>query len=68
MVSCKFEVDNNELLVSSKYLSNVSIASGIISSIAIDKKRLPEKVMAMDMMLPWLKHFREEMNLPKMTT
>jgi hypothetical protein len=33
-------------------MSNPAIAYGIISSRAIERKRVPEKVIAMDMMLP----------------
>jgi hypothetical protein len=44
------------------------MAYGIISSKAIERKRVPEKVMAIDMMLPSLKHLRREINFPKMTT
>ena len=51
-----------------KYESNPAMASGIMSSIAIERKRLPEKVMATDMIWPSLKHLRLEINLPKMTT
>lgn len=38
----------SDVFISAKYMSNVAIASGMMSSIAIDKKRLPENVMATD--------------------
>lgn len=44
------------------------MASGMISNIAIERNKLPEKVMDTDMIWPVLKHLRLEINLPKMTT
>lgn len=66
--SCRLDDDVSEVFVSEKYVLKVAIASGMISSMAIDKKRLPENVMATDMIGPSLKHVRPEMNLPKITT
>jgi hypothetical protein len=51
-----------------KYESNPAMASGMMSNIAIERNKLPEKVMATDMIWPSLKHLRFEMNLPNMTT
>ena len=39
-----------------------------MSSIAIDRKRLPENVIATYMIPPLVKQFKLEMNLPKMMT
>jgi hypothetical protein len=44
------------------------MASGMISRSAIERNRVPEKVIAMDIMDPSLKHFIPEMNLPKSMT
>lgn len=44
------------------------MASGMMSSIAIDRNKLPENVMATDIICPSLKHFKLEMNRPKITT
>jgi hypothetical protein len=39
-----------------------------MSSRAMDRKRVPENVMAMLITDPYLKHFIPDMNLPKSTT
>lgn len=44
------------------------MASGMISKSAIDRKRVPEKVIAILIMDPYLKHLIPEINLPKRTT
>jgi len=49
-------------------MSKLEIASGIISIIAIDKKSVPEKVIAIAIIWPYLKHDKLDMHLPKMTT
>lgn len=40
----------------------------MMSRRAIERKRAPEKVIAMLIMDPYLKHFMPEMNLPKSKT
>lgn len=40
----------------------------MISSSAIDRKSVPENVMAMLIIEPYLKHFMPEINLPKSIT
>lgn len=49
-------------------MSKFDIASGIISSMAIDKNKVPEKVIAIAIICPSLKQDKLEMHLPKMTT
>lgn len=44
------------------------MASGIISSNAIDKNKDPEKVMAILIIDPYLKHFIPDINLPNTIT
>lgn len=66
--SCRLEVDTRGLFTYAKYKSKVSIASGIMSSIAIERNRLPENVIATDIKGPSLKHCKPEMNLPNITT
>ena len=46
----------------------MSIASGMMSRKAIDIKRDPEKVIAYDIIFPYLKQLQEEMNRPKIIT
>lgn len=40
----------------------------MISKSAMDRKRVPEKVIAILIIDPYLKHFIPEINLPKSTT
>lgn len=51
-----------------KYTSKLLIASGIMSRKAIDMNRDPEKVIAYDIIFPYLKQLQDEMNLPKIIT
>ncbi len=44
------------------------MASGMISIIAIDKKRVPENVIAIPMTVGEVKHFKVEMHCPKIVT
>lgn len=46
--SCRLDDDDNEVFISAKYKLKVDMAYGIMSNIAIDKKRLPENVIATD--------------------
>lgn len=49
-------------------MSKFRIASGMMSSKAIDRNNVPENVMAMLIIEPYLKHFIPDMNLPKIIT
>jgi hypothetical protein len=49
-------------------MSKLRIASGIISSKAIDKNNAPEKVIAILIIDPYLKHCIPDINLPKSIT
>jgi hypothetical protein len=46
---CKLEEEDSEVLIYVKYKSNPAMASGMMSSIAIEMNKLPEKVIATDM-------------------
>lgn len=65
---CKLLVAGECFCYLSKYISKLSIAYGIISKSAIERNKVPENVIAMLMMEPYLKHFIPEINLPKSMT
>lgn len=44
------------------------MAYGIISKSAMDKNRVPENVIAILIIDPYLKHFMPEINLPNTST
>lgn len=52
----------------SKYISKLAIASGMMSSKAMERKSVPEKVIATLITEPYLKHFMPEINLPNTIT
>jgi hypothetical protein len=68
LLVCRLLVDGAWLRSRSKYTSKLWIASGIMSRRAIERKSVPENVMAMLMIAPYLKHFMPEMNFPNSIT
>jgi hypothetical protein len=65
---CKLLVAGECFCSLSKYISKLRIASGIISKRAIDRNKVPENVMAILIIEPYLKHFIPEMNFPNSMT
>ena len=49
-------------------MSKLSIAYGMMSMNAIDIKSAPEKLMAMDITLPYLKQLSPDITRPKIST